>query len=58
MNFGQLLRGDRMTISDYKLEVGKDVSCQELCTKEVDAEGVIRAMELIDDEYRVEWYVE
>ena len=55
LNFGELLRGDRIMISDYQLEMGKDVTCQELCTMEVALQAVIWARILVSENYRVEW---
>ena len=55
LNFGELLRGDRITISDYQLEMGKDVTCQELCTREVAPESVHWAQILVAENYGVEW---
>lgn len=55
LNFGELLRGDRITISDVKLEMGKEVVCQELCTRE-DAVGSVHwARVLVSQHYIVEW---
>ncbi|KAF8457211.1 hypothetical protein BGX38DRAFT_836182 [Terfezia claveryi] len=58
LNFGELLRGDRITISDYQLEMGKDVTCQELCTREVAPESVYWARILVTENYGVEWIVD
>jgi len=44
-------------ISDYQLEMGKDMTCQELCTSEVAPEGVYWARILVSENYRVEWSV-
>lgn len=55
LNFGELLRGDRITISDYQLVMGKDVMCKELCPREVTPEGVHWARILVSENYGVEW---
>lgn len=57
MNFGELLRGDRILISDYQLEMGKDVKCRELCTINVAPESVLWARNLVNENYMVEWSV-
>ena len=57
LNFGELLRGDRILISDYQLEMGKDVNCLELCTAHVAPEGVLWAKNLVSENYMVEWSV-
>lgn len=57
LNFGELLRGDRILISDYQLVMGKDVNCLELCTAHVAPEGVLWAKNLVSENYMVEWSV-
>ncbi|KAG0346877.1 hypothetical protein BG004_000626 [Podila humilis] len=55
LNLGEVLRGDRISSSNYELIVGKDVKCQTLCTKQVAAEDAALARDFIENEYYVEW---
>ncbi|KAF9217462.1 hypothetical protein BGZ59_004067 [Podila verticillata] len=58
LNLGEVLRGDRISTSNYELIVGKDVKCQTLCTKQVVAEDAALAKDFIENEYFVEWIVD
>lgn len=55
LNLGEILRGDRITTSDFELAMGKDVHCQALCTREVSRSNVKWARQLIKDGYVIEW---
>lgn len=54
---GEVLRGDRIQISDYELVVGKDETCRHLCDRKVNRGAVERAKELVRGGYVVEWWV-
>lgn len=58
LNLGEVLRGDRIMISDFEIVMGKDVECQALCTKQVDRKGVKRGRKLIKDGYVAEWIMD
>ncbi|KAI9803562.1 MAG: hypothetical protein M1825_001905 [Sarcosagium campestre] len=58
LNLGEVLRGDRIMISDYELEMLKDDECHFLCNREIDRKALRRARELITDGYLVEWIVD
>ncbi|KAI9779058.1 MAG: hypothetical protein M1839_007724 [Geoglossum umbratile] len=58
LNLGEVLRGDRITTSDYELAMGKDTECQSLCSRTVDRYALRRARELIDSGYVAEWIVD
>ncbi|KAF9438457.1 hypothetical protein BGZ76_007711 [Entomortierella beljakovae] len=58
LNLGEVLRGDRISTSDYELVVGKDISCNILCKKSVSAEDAALASEFIANGYNVEWIVD
>lgn len=58
LNLGEVLRGDRITVSDYELRMGHDDEAHFLCEKEVDAAGIQRTRLLIQNEYRAEWIVD
>ncbi|MCJ1362335.1 hypothetical protein MMC16_001438 [Acarospora aff. strigata] len=58
LNLGEVLRGDRITISDYELAMGQDKECQYLCSHEVGRKGVKRAKELVAEGYVAEWIVD
>lgn len=58
LNLGEVLRGDRITVSDYVLEMGKDEEITLLCSLDVDEAGAERARSLIRDGYVAEWIVD
>lgn len=58
LNLGEVLRGDRIWESDYKLSMLNETTCAELCSKTVDKAGLKRAEELIKNSYQVEWIVD
>ncbi|KAG9064517.1 hypothetical protein KI688_003707 [Linnemannia hyalina] len=58
LNLGEVLRGDRISSSNYELIVGKDEKCKTLCTKTVAAEDAALAKDFISNEYSVEWIVD
>lgn len=58
LNLGEVLRGDRITVSDYELEMGKDQDAQVLCEAEVDEDGINMAIELVRNGYVAEWIVD
>ncbi|CAO3681732.1 unnamed protein product [Umbelopsis ramanniana] len=58
INLGQVMRGDRIVESDYKITVGRDSSCQVLCDKPVSVEEAMQAKKLILQDYQVEWILD
>ncbi|KAF2112150.1 hypothetical protein BDV96DRAFT_525670 [Lophiotrema nucula] len=58
LNLGEVLRGDRITVSDYELLMGTDDEAHFLCSKIVDGAGIKRTRELIRDGYVAEWIVD
>ncbi|KAF1985586.1 hypothetical protein K402DRAFT_334073, partial [Aulographum hederae CBS 113979] len=58
LNLGEVLRGDRIMLSDYELLMGNDEETRDLCTKEVDRAGMRRAKELLREGYVAEWIVD
>ncbi|KAF2668307.1 endomembrane protein 70 [Microthyrium microscopicum] len=58
LNLGEVLRGDRITVSDYELVMGEDSEAKFLCSHTVDRKGVRWAQQLIRDRYMVEWIVD
>lgn len=56
LNLGEVLRGDRIAVSDYELVMGRDEKCKVLCERKVDKEGVRWGRELVRENYNVEWY--
>ncbi|KAI9817215.1 MAG: hypothetical protein M1827_001328 [Pycnora praestabilis] len=58
LNLGEVLRGDRITTSDYELIMGRDEECRYLGTHEVDRRGVKRAQHIISRGYVAEWIVD
>ncbi|KAI5781891.1 putative multispanning membrane protein [Geopyxis carbonaria] len=58
LNLGEVLRGDRIAISDYELKMGEDIECRHLCDRKVDRAGIQRAKQLVKDGNVVEWIVD
>ncbi|KAK5114020.1 hypothetical protein LTR62_003143 [Meristemomyces frigidus] len=58
LNLGEVLRGDRIMVSDYELEMGKDEEVHYLCAHQVDRAGLERAKEVVKDGYVAEWIVD
>ncbi|KAF2246488.1 multispanning membrane protein [Trematosphaeria pertusa] len=58
LNLGEVLRGDRITVSDYELIMGNDEEARYLCAQTVDQDGLKRTRELIRDGYVAEWIVD
>jgi transmembrane 9 superfamily protein 2/4 len=57
LNLGEILRGDRVSISDYELQMGVDEELKYLGDREIDQAGIERARRLIKAGYIVEWLV-
>ncbi|KAG0005771.1 hypothetical protein BGZ65_010158 [Modicella reniformis] len=58
LNLGEVLRGDRISTSEYELIVGHDIECSILCSKRVSAEDAALARDFIANDYDVEWIVD
>jgi len=58
LNLGEVLRGDRIVVSDYELVMGEDQEARYLCSVQVDNRALIRARNLIKDNYLVDWIVD
>lgn len=58
LNIGEVLRGDRIVLSDYELFMGKDEEIRHLCDITVDRAGLERTKELIHKGYKAEWIVD
>lgn len=58
LNLGEVLRGDRIMVSDYELEMGKDEEVRYLCSQKVDRAGLRRAIEVVKKGYVAEWIVD
>lgn len=58
LNLGEVLRGDRIMVSDYELAMGEDQEISYMCSHEVDAKGLKWARQLINDHYEAEWIVD
>jgi transmembrane 9 superfamily protein 2/4 len=53
-----VLRGDRIMVSDYELEMGKDDEAHYLCSQKVDRAGLQKAVEVVKNGYVAEWIVD
>ncbi|KAK3710681.1 hypothetical protein LTR37_010100 [Vermiconidia calcicola] len=58
LNLGEVLRGDRIMVSDYELEMGKDEEMRYLCSQTVDRAGLKRAIDVVKNGYIAEWIVD
>ncbi|EGX93369.1 multispanning membrane protein, putative [Cordyceps militaris CM01] len=58
LNLGEVLRGDRIRISDIELIMNQETQCKALCTKELNKDDVQRAKDMIRDTYVTEWIVD
>ncbi|GME27628.1 Nonaspanin (TM9SF) [Neofusicoccum parvum] len=58
LNLGEILRGDRIILSDYELVMGVDEEARYLCSTKVDRRGLERAKEIVKDGYVAEWIVD
>lgn len=58
LNLGEVLRGDRIAVSDYELEMGKDDEAHYLCSQKVDRAGLKKAIDIVKEGYVAEWIVD
>ncbi|KAF2140061.1 uncharacterized protein K452DRAFT_300010 [Aplosporella prunicola CBS 121167] len=58
LNLGEVLRGDRIMLSDYELVMGRDEEARYLCSAKVDRAGLERAKEVVKGGYVAEWIVD
>lgn len=58
LNLGEVLRGDRIMVSDYELEMSKDEEVRYLCSKKVDQAGLKSAIEVVKNGYVAEWILD
>lgn len=58
LNLGEVLRGDRIMVSDYELEMGKDDEAHYLCSQKVDRAGLKKAIQVVKKGYVAEWIVD
>jgi len=58
LNLGEVLRGDRITNSDFRINMGEDIECQYLCDREVGRKDLRWAQELIEHGYVTEWILD
>jgi transmembrane 9 superfamily protein 2/4 len=58
LNIGEVLRGDRIVVSDIQLSMAEDSACNTLCTRKVTRDDLQRTKEMIADGYVAEWIVD
>ncbi|KAI9167168.1 Transmembrane 9 superfamily member 7 [Paramyrothecium foliicola] len=58
LNLGEVLRGDRIIVSDIELAMAKDNPCTVLCNREVTQDELKHTMDMIADGYVAEWIVD
>ncbi|KAI5305009.1 hypothetical protein KEM56_005503 [Ascosphaera pollenicola] len=54
LNLGEVLRGDRIKVSDFDISMGQDIHCAPLCTHDIDRKTLRRTTQLISDGYVAE----
>jgi transmembrane 9 superfamily protein 2/4 len=57
-NLGEILRGDRIENSLYRLKMNVEESCKVLCRQTYTADEIAAFAEKVEDEYRVHWIVD
>lgn len=58
LNLGEVLRGDRITNSDFDINMGQDVECAYLCDRVVNGHAIQWAQQLIEEGYVTEWILD
>ncbi|KAK3390520.1 endomembrane protein 70 [Podospora didyma] len=58
LNLGEVLRGDRITVSDIELAMKQDTQCAFLCSRQVSRKDLQRARQMVKEGYVVEWIVD
>jgi len=58
LNLGEVLRGDRITVSDMELSMKHDTPCAYLGSRQVNHRDLQRARSMVADGYLVEWIVD
>lgn len=58
LSLNEVIRGDRIWESDYKLKFREDATCNRLCDRLTKPEGLRRADQLIRSGYVVEWLID
>ncbi|CAK9436364.1 uncharacterized protein LODBEIA_P09220 [Lodderomyces beijingensis] len=58
LSLGEILRGDRIWDSGYKLNFGMDSHCSRLCDLRATQAGIKRAAQLVKDGYVAHWSVD
>ncbi|KAI5282755.1 hypothetical protein KEM54_002617, partial [Ascosphaera aggregata] len=54
LNLGEVLRGDRIKVSDFHIAMGQDIHCAPLCTHEINRKTLRRTRQFISDGYMAE----
>ena len=58
LNLGEVLRGDRIVVSDYELEMGKDEEVRYLGSCKIDRAALRKAIKIVKNGYVAEWIVD
>ncbi|KAF2839206.1 endomembrane protein 70 [Patellaria atrata CBS 101060] len=58
LSLGEVLRGDRIMVSDYELTMGNDEEARYLCSHKIDRPAMRKAQAMIRDGYVAEWIVD
>ncbi|TPX40358.1 hypothetical protein SeMB42_g06041 [Synchytrium endobioticum] len=58
LNLGEVLSGDRISNSDFKILTNENVACKVLCTRVIRKDDIDLAKELINNYYLVEWILD
>lgn len=58
LNLGEVLRGDRIMVSDYDIVMGKDDEAHYLCSQTIDRAALKKAIDIVREGYVAEWIVD
>jgi len=58
LNLGEVLRGDRIKVSDIEVNMAQNVECQYLCDRVVGRQELQWAQNLVEDGYVTEWILD
>ena len=58
LNLGEVLRGDRIKISDFEISMEQEIDCHYLCDRVVSRQDLQWAQEMIQGEYVTEWILD
>ncbi|CAG8439502.1 1799_t:CDS:10 [Ambispora gerdemannii] len=58
LNLGEVLRGDRIELSKFKIKALENKTCSTLCAVDLTAGKAMEAKHLVSKDYKVEWIID